>query len=103
MPRIKPTTTYTPRVKPSNTYTRPRESWQVEYITFDSTDITFDSLDFTFDMTQIGSESIATWYTRPRYSSYVEDITGTNVFDLSWELVQWISGNQVNKIDTVYT
>ncbi len=101
MPRVKPTTEYTPRVKPTTEYTTPRD-WGTPF-TCDTTSFTCDTTSFTCDKVSTGGISINTSYTRPRYSYYVEDITWANVFDLSWELVQWISGNPVNKIDTVYT
>lgn len=96
------TTTFTPRVKPTTEYTRPRE-WGWTPFTCDTTLFTCDTTSFTCDKTSTWNMAIDTAYTRPRYASYVEDVTWANVLDLSWELVQWISGNQVNKIDTVYT
>ena len=92
------TTIFTPRVKPTTEYTKPR-MWST--FTCDTTLFTCDTTSFTCDKTIFAV--ITTAYTRPRYASYIEDVTWTNVLDLSWELVQWISGNQVNKIDTVYT
>ena len=102
MPRPTITTTYTPRVKPTTDYSTPRQ-WGLMNLTCDTTLFTCDTTLITCDATQTWMPLIETWYTRPRYASYIEDITWTNIVDLSWELVQWISGNQVNKIDTVYT
>lgn len=91
-------TVFTPRVKPTTTLERPREwmctTWDEATFTWDSTSLTWDEFCTTI---------IITAFTRPRYASYVEDLTWANVFDLAWNLVEWISGNQVNKIDTVYT
>lgn len=98
MPRVKPNTIYTPRVKPTTVYTIPRD-WFC--YTWDTIPWTWEEANFSWDDTCFNQ--VATNYSRPRYASYVEDITWANILDLSWELVQWISGNQVNKIDTVYT
>jgi hypothetical protein len=54
-------------------------------------------------MTEIGMPAISSSYTRPRKNKYVQDLTWANILDLSWNLVKWISGNDVNKINTVYT
>lgn len=101
MPRPQITTTYTPRVKPTTEYTTPRD-WWVNF-TCDTTLFTCDTTSFTCDKVSTWGVVINTAYSRPRYSSYVEDLTWTIVVDVSWELVQWISGNQINKIETVYT
>lgn len=103
MSRNKPTTTYTPRVKPNTEYSKrsPLQS-DLWYLITQLWILNTNNWDRILFHTWNFSEA-PTVYSRPRYSSYVEDITWTNVFDLSWELVQWISGNQVNKIDTVYT
>ena len=92
------TTVFTPRVKPTTDYTRPREA---SIFTCDTIEFTCDTTSFTCDKTLFAN--ISTSFSRPRYAKYVEDITGSNILDLSWELVQWISGNDTNKIDTVYT
>jgi len=96
MARTKPTTTYTPRTQPSTQYETTR--WENFLLQEDTFRLLLE------DWGGILLEWLTeTNYTRPRYASYVEDMTWANVFDLSWELVQWISWNQVNKIDTVYT
>lgn len=102
MPRTPITTVYAPRVKPTTQYNRPR-NWSIMPLRFDSTMWTFDSTEITFDMTEIGMPAISSSYTRPRKNKYVQDLTWANILDLSWNLVKWISGNDVNKINTVYT
>lgn len=91
------TTTFTPRVKPSTNYTVPRTQ---DCVTWDDVTTTWDSETRTWDGM---CWPMVTMYSRPRYASYVEDLTWINVFDLSWSEVLWISWNKVNKIDTVYT
>ena len=102
MPRPIIVTTLTPRVKPTTQYSTPR-SWSVMNLTCDTTLFTCDSALITCDATEVWMPSVTTAYNRPRYASYIEDLTWANVLDLTWNQVLWISGNQVNKIDTVYT
>lgn len=98
MPRPQITTVYTPRVKPTTQYTRPRE---LDCITWDEITYTWDNVPYTWDWTCFWW--VNTTYTRPRKAKYVQDLTWANILDLSWNQVQWISGNEVNKINTVYT
>lgn len=99
--RTKPTTTFTPRTKPTTQYERPRDR-EESPVSFDSVQITFDSIDYTWDMTFEDLWPLTSIYSTPRKGKFVEDLTGQNVLDLSWEQVLWISGNLVNKIDTIY-
>ena len=102
MPRPIITTSFTPRVKPVTQYSRPRQGGLMN-LTCDTTLYTCDTILITCDATQIWMPLIDTLFSRPRYAAYVQDLTWSNVVDLSWELVEWISGTQVNKINTIYT
>lgn len=92
------TTVYTPRVKPTTNYMRPRE-WFC--YTWDNVPWTWDEANFSWDESCF--DQIKTIMTSTRYAKYVQDLTWSNVFDLSWSLVQWISGSRNNKIVTPYT
>lgn len=97
MPRVKPTTTWGDRSPPASTWEQTRNVWENFLLKEDSFKLLLE------DWGGILLEVLTSDYETPRYAKYVEDMTGANVFDLSWESVQWISGNEVNKIDTVYT
>lgn len=101
MPRNKPTTTFTPRVKPTTQYEKPRDR-EESPVSFDSVEITFDSTQYTWDMIFEDLWPITSIFSTPRKDKFVEDTTGQNVLDLLWEQVLWISGNLVNKIDTIW-
>lgn len=102
MPRIIPITVFTGRTKPNTEYTKPRDRTESP-VSFDSVQITFDSDVYTWDAIFQDLWPLTTSYNTPRYAKYVEDLTGINVLDLSWEQVLWVSWNRVNKIDTVFT
>ena len=97
MPRTKPTTTYTPRTQPSTEYSTSRWLSYLVQETF------WKLLLESWEGAILLESAINTSYSTPRYWLFVEDMTWANVFDLSWESVQWISGNRTNKIDTFYT
>ena len=102
MPRVKPTTTFTPRSKPTTQYTKPRDR-EESPVSFDSVQITFDSTEYTWDRIFEDLWPLTSIYSTPRYDKFVEDVTGANVLDLSWEQVLWISGARENRIVTIYT
>lgn len=101
MARIKPTTILTGRIRPTTTFQKPRDR-EESPVSFDSVEITFDSTEYTWDMIFEDLWPITSVFSTPRKAKYVEDLKGINVLDLSWEQVLWISGNKVNKIDTIW-
>lgn len=90
MPRNKPSTTWGDRTPPTT-------SW-----TTDILDLIWDTAIFTWDETELTWDQTSgfTAWMNTRYAFYVEDLTKTNVVDLTWEEVLWISGQETNKIDT---
>lgn len=103
MPRTIPTTTWNDRTKPTSTWVVPRDIEISDPVSFDSTVITFDSTVYTWDRTAGNFRPIATTWDDPRYAGIVEDLDWINIFDLTGESVLWISGRDVNVIDTIWT
>lgn len=99
--RVKPITILTPRVKPTTEYSTPRDRSNVP-LTCDNVNITCDSTFITCDMISQDLWPITTLYNTPRKDKYLEDLRWINVLDLSWKQVLSISGNKVNKIDTLW-
>jgi len=93
MPRSKPTTNWWDRTPPVTWWTKSRAisvlwsetvfPWEVDFFPW-----------------QFVIEELITNWDNSRYNLFLEDLTWANILDLSWEQVLWISGNEVNKIDT---
>lgn len=97
MPRTQPSTSWGDRSPPASTWEQTRRTWENFLLKEDSFKLLLE------DWGCILLEVLTSDYETPRYAKYVEDMTGINVFDLSGNSVCWISGNETNKIDTVYT
>ena len=97
MPRTIITTTFTGRTKPTTTLTSIR--WdKIGYLLLETW---FKLLleDWGWILLE---DSINNVFSTPRYAKYLEDLIWNNVFDLTWNTVTWISGSNVNKLDTFW-
>lgn len=94
MPRITPTTTWNERTWKSTTWQQPR--W-IDCLTWDEAVFSWNEAVFSWDST---CDWLITIWWEPRTGFFIEDLTKTNIVDLSWEPVLWISWNSTNKIDT---